>query len=73
VRPVPRTLRWAFVCWCALLGALAAPDVYQRSLERFRQADREADALACARASERTDAAIADCYLDRGLPVPADL
>lgn len=56
----------AFLAFCIgytlLTGALAA---YTRVLEGA--------ALACARASYGTDAAIAQCYTDRGLPVPDDV
>ena len=33
----------------------------------------EASALHCARASDGTDSSIADCYTQRGLPIPEDL
>lgn len=34
---------------------------------------RDASALHCARTSDGTDSAIADCYTVRGLAIPADL
>lgn len=49
----------------ALAGAIAG-DI---ALDRVEQAQ----ALQCARHSERTDTAIVDCYTSRGLPVPRDM
>lgn len=54
----------AFILIC--LAAIYAGDTALTRVER-------AQALDCARRSERTDMAIVDCYTSRGLPVPRDM
>jgi hypothetical protein len=53
-----------FILIC--LAAIYAGDTALDRVER-------AQALQCARHSERTDMAIVDCYTSRGLPVPEDM
>ena len=56
----------------AALGLACLWLVYLSAVDAAR-AVTEAQALACARSSDGTDASIADCYTVRGLPVPGDL
>ena len=52
-----------------ILICLAAIYAGDAALDRVEQAQ----ALQCARQSERTDSAIVDCYTSRGQPVPEDM
>lgn len=61
-----QTLAWILVCM-----GLAAAGVIAGHMAELRV--RNALALQCARSSAGTDAAIAECYTRRDLPVPADL
>jgi hypothetical protein len=55
----------AFLALCLLTGA----GVYAGHCAELRV--REAQALSCARNSDGTDMAIAQCYIDRDLPLPS--
>ena len=62
---------WEFVIYTLLTACV----LYTCTMVAFTLADRvnELAALHCARASDGTDQAIAECYEARGLPTPEDL
>jgi len=59
-------IKWALLGIAFWLAIVAAGNLGLRRTE-------EASALTCARASDGTDSAIVQCYVDRNLPIPKDL
>lgn len=58
-----RRLGYVWLCGVFFLAIVEAGHIGLRRTE-------EASALNCARASDGTDMAIAQCYIDRNLPLP---